>query len=170
MFDPTTPADKFSVDSAFLLAPDSFYKATGDLQDGDPNIECLDFNVTPLNGRDLQRASGALFNFQATFDNPGRWKLGFQQQQTVSRTYYQDNSQSPDCFWGDISNEHVGVANSVTVTYNPVLPTSAYANLGFHCASCKKSPGGCRGRSDIAAGTAQGPGEPESSLLSILSS
>jgi len=99
----------------FLLAPDSFYQVTDDVQDGDPAIEALDFNVTPLGGSDVTTGSGPLFNFQVTFANAGTYQLGFQQTFTVNRTYYQDGNQAPDYFWGDITNNHAGVPNSVTV-------------------------------------------------------
>jgi hypothetical protein len=99
----------------FLLAPDSFYAVTDDVQDGDPALECLDFNVTPLGGSDVDTGSGALFNFKAFFRNAGTYTLGFQQVFTVNRTYYQDTNQAPDYFWGDITNVHAGVPNSVTV-------------------------------------------------------
>jgi len=101
--------------SGFLLAPDSFYSVTDDTQDGDPAIEAIDFNVTPLGGSDVTTGSGALFNFQVKFATAGTYALGFQQVFTVNRTYYQDVNQAPDYFWGDITNNHAGVPNTVTV-------------------------------------------------------
>ena len=83
------------------------------ISDAGDGFVALDFNVTPLGAEDTQRAWGPLFNFQVTFDNPGRWQLGFQQENVVSRTYYQNRDQTPDFFWGDISNDHPGIANSI---------------------------------------------------------
>jgi hypothetical protein len=97
----------------FLLAPDKFYTVV----DAGAGLSGLDFNVTPLGGNDTQAAWGPLFNFQATFDYAGRWQLTFQQTNVVNRVYYQDHNQSPDYYWGDVSNNHVGIANSVTVVF-----------------------------------------------------
>ena len=102
-------------DGDFLLATDSFYKVTTDAADGDPLIEALDFNVTPLDGNDLTDASGAICNFQMNFANAGAVPLRFQQFFTVNRTYYQDGNQNPDYFWGDITNDHPGVTTTITV-------------------------------------------------------
>jgi hypothetical protein len=97
--------------SGFLLAPDSFIQET-------PvgNQTALDFNVTPLGGNDLTTSEGALFNFQATFSTPGTYQLGFQQFETVDRTYYTDVNTAPARYWGDITNVHAGVNSTVTVT------------------------------------------------------
>jgi hypothetical protein len=105
------------VDGDFLLATDSFYKVTTDLQDGDPLIQALDFNVTPLDGNDLSGADtvGALLNFQMNFANAGTVPLRFQQFFTVNRTYYQDGTQSVDYFWSDITNDHPGANTTITV-------------------------------------------------------
>jgi len=95
----------------FLLAPDSFYSPV----DAGGGLTGLDFNVTPLGGSDVATGSGALFNFGATFTTPGTYTLGFQQTNVVNRTYYQDANQAPDYFWGDITNSHAGIPNSITV-------------------------------------------------------
>jgi hypothetical protein len=96
----------------FLLAPDSFYNPV----DAGGGLTGLDFNVTPLGGSDLTGSeNGALFNFGATFSTPGTYTLGFQQTNVVNRTYYQDGNQAPDYFWADITNNHAGIPNSVTV-------------------------------------------------------
>jgi hypothetical protein len=98
-------------DGDFLLWPD-FYEGPVDAGNG---LLALDLNVTPLGGHDMLGASGDLINFQASFTTPGTWKLSFQQTNIVNRTYYQDGNQAPDYFWGDITNDHPGVPNSVTV-------------------------------------------------------
>lgn len=95
----------------FLLAPDSFIREY-DLGGG---LTGISFNVTPIGGADQTASSGALFNFEATLA-PGLNVLGFQQISTdgIKRTYYSDST-ATECFWGDISNNHTGVPNSVTV-------------------------------------------------------
>jgi hypothetical protein len=98
-------------DGSFLLAPDSFY----DIQDAGAGLSALDFNITPLGGSDIVNASGALFNFQATFTTPGTYVLGFQELNIVDRTYYNDGAQAVNYLWGDVSNVHAGVKNSFTV-------------------------------------------------------
>jgi hypothetical protein len=96
----------------FLLAPDSFY----DPVDAGGGLRGFDFNVTPLGATgNMQVGEGALFNFEATFDTPGTYTLGFQHFETVNRTYYQDNNQASDYFWSEITNVHLGVPNSITV-------------------------------------------------------
>ncbi|MDQ3023193.1 MAG: hypothetical protein M3R04_02225 [bacterium] len=97
--------------SGFLLAPDSFIQRS----DAGGGPHCFDFNVTPLGGSDVADGEGALFNFELEFPNDGTYKLGFQDLNIVSRTYYQDGNMAPDYFWGDISNDHEGVPNTVTV-------------------------------------------------------
>jgi len=81
-------------------------------QDAGGGLYAYDFNVTPLGGSDVSTCDGALFNLQATFTTPGTYHLGFQAENGVSRTYYQDGSQTPDRFWGDITNAD---APSITV-------------------------------------------------------
>jgi hypothetical protein len=95
----------------FLLPPDNFIQGS----DAGNGLTGIDFNVTPIGGSDVAAGEGALFNFGATFDTPGTYQLGFQDVNVVSRTYYQDANQAPDFFWGDITNDHAGVPNSVTV-------------------------------------------------------
>jgi hypothetical protein len=85
------------------------------LIDFGPLLTGTDFRVVPFGGQDVPAADGAIFNFAATFATPGTWKLGFQQFNVVDRTYYQDGSQGADYFWSDISNDHPGIPNSVTV-------------------------------------------------------
>jgi hypothetical protein len=94
----------------FLLPPNLFIFGT-DLGGGSVGI---DFNVTPLGGSDVTTDSGALFNFEATFA-AGTNTLGFQDVGGVSRTYYTDSIAAPDRFWGDITNNHAGIPNSVGV-------------------------------------------------------
>jgi hypothetical protein len=95
----------------FLLPPDNFIQRS----DAGGGLYGFDFNVTPLGGSDVTTCEGALFNFQLEIPNPGTYTLGFQDVNVVSRTYYQDGNQTPDYFWGDFSNNHAGVPNSVTV-------------------------------------------------------
>jgi hypothetical protein len=94
----------------FLLAPDNFIVGT-DIGGG---LTGIDFNCTPIGGSDVTTDKGAIFNFGATFA-AGTNTLGFQDVQGVSRTYYTDSNAAPDRFWGDITNNHAGVPNSVTV-------------------------------------------------------
>jgi len=98
--------------SSFLLPPDNFIVRS----DAGGGLYGIDFNITPLGGSNQTSASGALFNFQVTFDTPGTYDLGFQDINVVDRTFYQDDSQSTDFFWGDITNSHAGVRSSVVVT------------------------------------------------------
>ena len=95
----------------FLLAPDNFIVET-DLGGG---LIGVDFNCTPIGGSDRTTDSGALFNFGANF-GAGTNTLGFQDVSGVSRTYYTDSNAAPDRFWGDITNNHAGVPNSVDVS------------------------------------------------------
>jgi hypothetical protein len=102
--------------NGFLLPPDNF------IQETDTNGQtAIDFNVTPTYPGspdatyDLATGSGALFNFQATFANPGTYQLGFMQHDIVDNTYYQDHNLSPNFFWGDITNVHAGFTTSITV-------------------------------------------------------
>jgi hypothetical protein len=99
-----------SPSGGFLPPPDNFILRddTGDGRWG------IDFNVTPLGGHDIT-AAGALFNFQATFDTPGTYVLTFQQTDIVDRTYYFDDTQGTNYYWADITNDHPGVRNSITV-------------------------------------------------------
>jgi len=96
----------------FLLAPDSFYN----VQDAGAGLSALDFNITPLGGANIDNGSGALFNFQATFTTAGTYVFGFQEFNIVDRTFYNDDSQGTIYHWGDVTNTHAGVKNSVTVT------------------------------------------------------
>jgi hypothetical protein len=95
----------------FLLAPDNFIQRS----DAGGGLHGIDFNVTPLDGSDMAAGEGELFNIEVTFGAAGTWQLGFQDVNVVNRTYYQDSNQAPDYFWGDITNNHAGVPNSVTV-------------------------------------------------------
>jgi hypothetical protein len=100
------------IDSDFLLPPNSFYKVL----DAGGGLSALDFNVTPLSGADIINGSGALFNFQATFTTPGTYEFGFQQTNLVDRTFYQEETQTQNFYWSDISNTHAGVRSSIMVT------------------------------------------------------
>jgi hypothetical protein len=97
--------------TGFLLAPDNFIQRS----DAGGGLHGIDFNVTPLGGSDVTTGEGELFNFELEMTNAGTWTLGFQDVNVVSRTYYQDGNQAPDYFWGDITNNHAGVPNSITV-------------------------------------------------------
>lgn len=94
----------------FLLGSDSFI-----VERSVDTFTVLDFNVTPLGGDDVTTASGALFNFGVTFANAGTWEIGFQEADFTLRTYYTDSTETPQRPWGDIGNDHTGVANTVTV-------------------------------------------------------
>jgi hypothetical protein len=95
----------------FLLRPDFFWVPT-DIGGG---LERWDFNATPLGGRNLSgaEARGALVNIEFSFDAPGSYTFGFQQTAGVKRTYYADNLN--EYYWGDISNSHSGIPNSVVI-------------------------------------------------------
>lgn len=95
----------------FLLPPDNFIQAT-DIGGGRHRI---DFNLTPIGGSDVTGAGGALFNFGMDFAAAGTYTLGFQEIEGVDRTYYTDGA-SNVYYWGDITNNYAGVANSITVT------------------------------------------------------
>jgi hypothetical protein len=101
---------------SILLPPDNFIQETttqGQI--------AIDFNVTPTYAGatdasyNLDSGSGALFNFEATFDTPGTYQLGFMQSDLVDNTYYQDNNLSPNYFWGDLTNVHPGFTTAITV-------------------------------------------------------
>jgi hypothetical protein len=92
----------------FLLPPDNFIQAS-DIGGGQ---ERWDFNLTPIGGSDQTTAEGALFNFEFSFSAAGTKTLGFQEFETVNRTYYQDGSNN-EHFWGDITNS--SVPNTITV-------------------------------------------------------
>jgi len=103
--------------NGFLLPPDNF------IQETDTNGQtAIDFNVTPIYPPntadatyDMTTASGALFNFQATFANPGTYQIGFMQHDLVDNTYYQDDTLLTNFFWGDITNVHPGFTTTITV-------------------------------------------------------
>lgn len=99
-------------DGDFLLYPDTIWWDPIETGDG---RRAIDFNVSPLGSENVLDGAGPLFNFELTFANLGTWKLSFQQTNVVNRTYYQDGNQATDYFWGDITNNHPGVPNSVTV-------------------------------------------------------
>lgn len=105
---------QMGIEDGNFLSPDGWEFNAYPVDAGN-DLVGLDWNVTPLGGRDLINASGELFNFEAFFREAGTWTLGFQQTNVVNRTYYQDGNQAPDYFWGDISNDHPGVPNSITV-------------------------------------------------------
>jgi hypothetical protein len=92
----------------FLLPPDNFIKPT-DIGGG---LIRIDFNLTPIGGSDVTTADGELFNFGMAFGIAGSYELGFQEFETVNRTYYQDGANN-EYFWGDITND--GVPNTITV-------------------------------------------------------
>jgi hypothetical protein len=95
----------------FLMPVDSFIRRS----DAGGGLYGFDFNLTPLGGSDTTTCEGALFNFRLLIPNAGTWQLGFQQDNIVPRTYYQDGNIAPVYYWGDISNDHAGIPNSVTV-------------------------------------------------------
>jgi hypothetical protein len=99
-------------DREILSFPDKFIATTtGQGQ------RIIDFNVTPIGyGADVQGASGVLFNFEATFSKPGVYAIGFLESDFVDRTYYNDSNLYPHFLWGDVTNQHSGVPNSITVT------------------------------------------------------
>jgi hypothetical protein len=96
----------------FLLPPDNFIQSV----DAQPaaGSQRFDFNVTPLGGSNQITASGALFNAQFRFSTAGTKTFGFQQLQSVKRTYYSDDTPT-EYFWGDISNNQAGVPHAVVV-------------------------------------------------------
>jgi hypothetical protein len=102
------------------VAPESFLLPT-DYMLGFTNYDqtggtwAIDFNVTPINANQSIGHEGELFNFEVAFAEAGMVVLGFKQFYQVKRTYYSDED-SNEYYWGDISNNHAGVANSITVT------------------------------------------------------
>lgn len=95
----------------FLLAPDNFI-AEVDLGGG---VTGISFNCTPIGGSDRTTDSGAIFNFGATFA-AGTNTLGFAQADgPIKRTYYSDGA-ATEYFWGDITNNHAGIPNSVDIS------------------------------------------------------
>lgn len=57
----------------------------------------LDFNVTPLKGRQINQATGALFNFQLIANTD--INLSFQTANGLLRTYYSDGTQQHEHTW-----------------------------------------------------------------------
>lgn len=98
---------------SFLLADDWMIEA-GLEYDQQTGTSIFDFNVTPLGGHATSDAGGELFNFEVEFAQPGLVTLGFQELETVKRTYYSDDT-SWEYYWGDISNDHPGALNTVYV-------------------------------------------------------
>lgn len=95
----------------FLLAPDNFITET-DLGGG---LIGISFNCTPIGGSDQNASSGAIFNFGANF-GAGANTLGFAEADgPIKRTYYSDGA-ATEYFWGDITNNHAGIPNSVDVS------------------------------------------------------
>jgi hypothetical protein len=82
----------------FLLAPDSFIQST-DIGGG---RERWDFNLTPLDGRNILAVEGTLFSAEFTFSQPGMKVFGFSKADAVKRSYYADDT--TEYFWGDIDN------------------------------------------------------------------
>jgi len=75
----------------------------------------MDFNVTPISGRQIDSREGELFNFEVTFAHAGTVVLGFEEFNQVKRTYFSDGS-STEYYWSDISNDHdEGSANTINV-------------------------------------------------------
>jgi hypothetical protein len=72
----------------------------------------FDVNFTPSPGDDLLNATGALCYFEIEIGSD--LTLGFQEFNQVKRTYYSDNSLN-EYYWGDSSNNHAGVPNSITM-------------------------------------------------------
>lgn len=78
---------------------------------GDGRIR-FDVNFTPGPGDDLLNATGALCYFEIEIGSD--LTLGFQEFYQVKRTYYSDNSLN-EYYWGDSSNNHPGVPNSISM-------------------------------------------------------
>jgi hypothetical protein len=94
----------------FLLAPDWFIQST----ETPGARRRWDFNITPLGGRDMREASGALFSAEFRFARPGVKVFGFQQFYGVSRTYYSDDGR--EHYWGDSTNSGgPGMPNALEV-------------------------------------------------------
>ncbi|MBN2081917.1 PKD domain-containing protein [bacterium] len=76
----------------------------------------IDFNVIPIGGTQLTFATGDLFNFQLHVTS--NVTLGFQEFETVKRTYYSDGD-ATEYNWGNITNNYSDVPNSITVIPPP---------------------------------------------------
>jgi len=103
---------------AFLLPND--YMLSFNNYDAASGRWALDFNVTPILGTAVEGPEGELFNFEVTFAQPGTVQLGFEQFRDVDRAYYSYAESYlgtvHEYYWGDISNDHAGVANTIEVT------------------------------------------------------
>jgi hypothetical protein len=97
----------------FLLPPDSLLRVGMDAEQS-----VLDFNLTPLGGRE-QRFAGELFNFEVTFAQPGTYELGFTERDATYRTFYSGAHTAPARFWGDIRNAAVPDVVSGRITVLP---------------------------------------------------
>ncbi|MCB1185732.1 hypothetical protein KDL29_01085 [bacterium] len=73
----------------------------------------LDFSIIPQGALEINGAYGVLFSFEIAFSEPGEYRIGFQPVDTISRTYYQDDSDLNEFFWGDVTNSTV--PNIITV-------------------------------------------------------
>jgi len=74
-----------------------------------------DINITP-GGSQIDNATGAVLYFE--IEIASNVHLGFQEFYGVKRTYYSDDSLT-EYYWGDVSNDHPGVPNSIMM-----LPSS----------------------------------------------
>ncbi|MCB1216133.1 hypothetical protein KDL44_01990 [bacterium] len=102
--DPVSPADGVWQDigaSTFLIPPESLV-VVDDQGDG---LLRLDWNITPVGGSEA-RVAGMLFSLSLIFPEPGEYRLGFEESNIVSRTYYQDTAAAEQYFWSDSSNGH----------------------------------------------------------------
>jgi hypothetical protein len=97
--------------SDFLVVPDDWFDA---IPTDVPGQLLLPFSVAPIQGRDIT-APGVLFNFELVFDSPGVYPLGFVDVYQGERTHFTEESGRRN-YWYDISNDHAGYANTVTVT------------------------------------------------------
>ena len=99
------------------MAPISFLSSSSLLWHGDngDGLERWEFALLPENGCDLLNEAGDLLNFQFTFSAAGTYNLGFVESTgDIRRTYYSDQDEY-EYYWGDISNDHAGIAHSITV-------------------------------------------------------
>jgi hypothetical protein len=83
----------------------------------------MDFGTYPSTGKPVM-CGGEIFNFQVVFDQPGTVSLGFLDEWAyyddffVRMTKYYGKDTYPTVYreWADITNDHPGIPNTITVT------------------------------------------------------
>ncbi|MCB1216134.1 hypothetical protein KDL44_01995 [bacterium] len=104
------PAPELPIDGAWIQNHAAAFLVTADSQIGSTDLKNgfrrTRFNLTPTFASDA-RISGALFNFEYIFRQPGVYTLGFDAENASPHTCYLDRTITEEHFWSDISNHHI---------------------------------------------------------------